>query len=351
MANNKKYNLNSIFSYGTPVGSRDTALTDNLKGFQIANNDVAAVPPNLDKNGFVFFTRPQLNLSFRNCVRSRLLYNLLTKDNRSLNTFIRNTLDPRLYGNSAENCRSPMVNNETPFIPLLTNTITSLDGWPDPIVPTFTSTEGLKKETHTMIDGIMEYYQEFDLDATFFNTQEDPITHLFYTWERYGTLLIDGLAQPYADFIVENELDYNTRVYRIVTDKTNRYVSKIATTGASIPISVPAGAHANYQRQSPLSDTQKTVTVRFRSNGAVYYDPIAMLEFNEAVHIFNPRLRREGVGAFKKVHHDELHIYNHLAFPYIDLDTSELLWLVDGLKADVQKAAYNKRLMSEGDEA
>lgn len=333
---NKFTSIDSIFSYGSTLGSRKAAVTDNLRGFYLAGG-LPTVQPNTDRNGYVFFTRPQLNLSAGNCMRTRMLFNLLTRDVKSMQTWVRATLDPRLYSDLNENARSPMVDNTNPFIPLLSNTIKSLSGWPDLVVQARTSTEGARKETQSVVDGVMEYYQEFDLDATFFNTQEDPITNLFYIWEKYMTLVFEGMANPYPDFIVENEIDYNTRIYRIITDSTGQFVSKMAACGAAFPISLPTSEYANFNRDEPITLGRKDITVRFRCNGAIYYDPILMENFNETVFIFNPKLRNEvDTGSIRRNSSDFIkvaapyqHIFNNLCIPYIDKDTNELCWFVD----------------------
>ena len=49
--------------------------------------------------------------------------------------------------------------------------------------------------------------------------------------------------------LTENEYDYNTRLYRLVTDSSGKYVKKISATGASIPISVPTGKFFDYKRE------------------------------------------------------------------------------------------------------
>ena len=160
------------------------------------------------------------------------------------------------------------------------------------------------------------------------------------------TLVLDGTCNPYPDFIVENEMDYNTRIYRIITDSTDRYVSKIAACGAAIPISLPTSDFANYNRDEPFSTARKELTVRFRCNGAMYYDPILLQEFNEAVFIFNPRLRDEVLKGtinlvtsnFMKVQPHFRYMFHGLTIPYIDLSTNELCWLVDTTRKDAAEA-------------
>ena len=52
------------------------------------------------------------------------------------------------------------------------------------------------------------------------------------------SLVFEGKLVPYFDYMAENTIDYNTRIYRLVTDSTHMYVTKIAATGYAFPISV-----------------------------------------------------------------------------------------------------------------
>lgn len=339
MGQNELYteNLDYVYAYGSPMGSKAKIIANNLRGIHIGSAGTPQIAPNLDRQGYVFFTRPQLNLSFRNCLRVRQMYNLLSKDPNSMQTYIRNTLDPKLHITEEDISRSTLVDHELPFIPILTNSIMSMSGWPDQVVPTFSSTEGMRKEVHTMVDGVMDYFQEFDIDVEFANIQDEPILQMFYIWEKYMTLVFEGVLNPYMEYIREKELDYNTRIYRIVTDKTDTYVSKMAATGASIPISLPNGKFADYQDNDIFSTSSKTLNIRFRCNGAIYHDDILMQEFNETIAIFNKSVASilDGGGnpatdsRFFKVPSEFRHLFTHMAFPYINLDNLELCWLVN----------------------
>ena len=72
------------------------------------------------------------------------------------------------------------------------------------------------------------------MDVTFKNTKGNPLLYFFYIWIKYQTLVFEGILNPYMDMIVENEIDYNTRIYRLVMDQQKRYVTYIAATGASL---------------------------------------------------------------------------------------------------------------------
>ena len=333
----KMENLDQLHAYGSNSGSRQKALTNTIKGFNTGHTGLTYVQPNQERQGYVFFVRPQLNLSRKNCLRVRQLYRLLTESPNTVQAYIRATLDPSLYTRDEENCRTELVDNDNPFIPILTNCCMSVSGWPDLVAPTYTSPEGMRKEAWSVIDGVMESYEAYDLDCTFFNMQDEPISQLIYTWIKYATLIFEGRCHRYPSYIAYDVIDYNTRIYRIITDKTDTFVSKAACTGISYPISIPTGDFANYKNDEVLNTNAKELTIRFRSLGACYYDDIVMQEFNETVRQFNHKLDEEitrrtlgtSSSSFFKIPPSYSPFFSFHAIPLIDMQTLEFCWYLD----------------------
>ena len=106
-----------------------------------------------------------------------------------------------------------MVDENNGFIPILTNLITKCDGWPDTVIPTFTTKEGMRREQWGMADGSIDIYESWDMNTSFRNIRDEPLILLFDTWLKYMTYVYEDLMSPYMDFIAENEIDYNTRIY------------------------------------------------------------------------------------------------------------------------------------------
>lgn len=346
-----------------PVGSMTKAIGNNLYGVnfrQVGN----VVPKSKDTFGFTFFTRPQLNLSRPNITNYRGFYNLLTSNELSYQRFTRMMLDPRL-GHNRTDITCPFVNNRNPFISILTNNIVSVSGWPDLTVPTYTSETGLYGQEHSFVDGVTNHFESFDLDITFKNTRGNPLVYLFYIWIKYETLVFEGVLNPYIDMVTENEIDYNTRIYRIVLDQQKRYVRYIAATGASFPINVPTGNLFDYNTDTPYNTANSEINIRFRSLGFTAFEDILKLEFNKTTAIFNPdiakivkydledktditRTRDDGsvvyripgtkyvklphylsMSADSSAFNNSFFNVNHRALPYINLNTNELEWWVD----------------------
>lgn len=280
--------LDSILE-NLPIGSVERAIGNNLHGINYRQTG-NAVPRSKDGYGFAFFTRPQLNLSALNITNYRGFYNLLTKNTASYQAFTRLMLDPRL--GYVSRLTSPFVDEQNPFISVLTNNIVSMSGWPDLTVPVHTSDTGLYGEEHSFVDGVANHYEAFDIDAVFRNTRGNPLLYFFYIWIKYSSLVFEGILNPYFDMIAENEIDYMTRIYRVLTDPTKRYVTQIGCTGASFPVNVPTGNLFDLNTDTPFNTRNAELNIRFRCMGFMAFEDIIKYWFNQTVAIFNPSMRK-----------------------------------------------------------
>lgn len=338
-----------------PIGSIDKAIGNNLWGVnhrQIPN----AVPSNRDMYGLTFFTRPQLNLQSDNLRNLRIMYPLLNSESISIHRFIRTTLDPRLMAGyifkqvNIPPTKCPLTDNKMAFIPILTNNLNNISGWPDMALTPFTSKPGLYKEAYSLVDDVVRNFQSFTLDASFRNTRGDPIVFMFYVWLNYMSAVFEGTLLPYLDFITENEIDYNTRIYRLVLDQNKEVVTKIAATGAAFPVSVPMGSFFDFNKDKPFNDQNHDITIRFQCMGVDYQDDILIKEFNQTVCIFNPamadKIRESSQSSLIKVDKSLLNLFNNRGYPRINPDTRVLEWWVDSGTFDIRTTAFlNSGLM------
>lgn len=329
------------------------------------------LPMNKDQYGLTFFTRPRMNLSYDNLSRKRVMTHLLNNDTASIHSAIRTWLDEKnsvmggsngkMFWSNKPNKHSgseqpddvhhgamrftdsgdvlfrgrkfpvsDLVDPLNPFITLLTNSLIDITGWPDPTLDTYTSPAGLQKEEWSMADGIYRIHNTFDITANFKNMPGDPISLMFHIWCAYIDGVYHGDLDPLIDSIIENEIDYQTRIYRVTLDNSRNYVQKIAACGAAFPIMTPMGAHFNYSKETPYNVENDQISIQFRCMGADYLDPISIFEFNEVMRIFNPAMRDETTRGIhlKKLTSQEKQIFPMDGYPRINPDTSEFeIWV------------------------
>lgn len=318
--------IDDIFKV-TPVGSINTAAGNAFYGIN-HRQQAAAIPVNKDMHGLTFFVRPQLNLTEYNMRTERQLIPLLTEEPASIQRIIRNYLDPRL-GYLSPNLTSPFVDNTNPFIPIMSNFLLSCTGWPDPVIESFTSKPGAYKEVWGYVDGVVDKYSTFSLTCSFRNMAGNPILKILYYWQIYMANVHEGVMSPYPDFIINNTIDYNTRIYRLILDKNKRFVSHIACTGVATPESVPLGTMFNFEHEEPLNQANKEISVQFKCYGYCYDDDIIIYEFNKAVEIFNPGMKDANINNLMvKIPYEALSAFNNKGYPRINPRTYELEWYV-----------------------
>lgn len=318
--------IDRVFSQ-SGSGSLDSAITNNYWGVN-HRQQPGAMSINRDYYGLTFFTRPNLNLSTENIRATRILSPLLNNNSSSTQRIIRSILDPELaWANPPINC--PNIDPNFPFITILTNQLISMSGWPDQTIDSYTSPEGIYREVWSMADSIVDNYAAYSITANFRNIQGDPITKLFHYWLHYMAKAYIGTIVPYPDVLLNHEIDYQTRIYRLVLDENKQYVTNIAACGAAYPESNPLGAKFNYEMDRPLNDANHQVSVTFKAIGAIYNDDILIDEFNETVFTFNESMSdRYRAQYYRKIKMDEIIAFNNRGYPRINPETMELEWWV-----------------------
>lgn len=316
----------------------DRVLSDTLFG----NNVVGKFSPiqaNTENHGYTFFTKPDLNLSYDNLQIDRVMSNLLMEAPNGIQRALRSYLDPDAH-RAGLTC--DLVDPLNPFITLLGNNLVSMSGWEDFNLGTYTSEPGMYREVFSYVDDVPYMYGTFDLQCTFKNLTGDPITFMMLMWTRYQGLAREGRVMPYPDNVMYNTLDYNTRIYRLVTDVTKTYVTRLFACGASYPITTPLAQHADFDASgntSPFAGVADTITFVFKAIGFTYYDHILIYEFNELQEDFNPMMRDGKREQFmQKLNPWEKEYFNHRAYPRIDPASMELQWWVPKTAYEAAKA-------------
>lgn len=315
----------------TPLGPLASNIVNTVYGINHRQTQLA-LPFNRDTQGLTFFTKPRMNLTTDNVRFVRQMIPLLNSEPRSIQRIIRSTLDPQLaFGSDVKrgNITCPYVDEFNMFIPLLTNLCLSVSGWPDFGVDTHTTPEGHYREAHSMVDSSVEIRNAYELSASFRNIPNNPVTLLFYFWLFYSAKVFEGELIPYGSSMYELEIDYNTRITRLILSPDKRYVQHMLTTGASFPLNAPVGALGNFDITQPFNDANDNVNIRFQCIGMDYNDPIQISEFNETVADANPGMADEFRDQYYiKIPYQVLSFFNMRGYPRISPADSELEWYV-----------------------
>jgi len=322
--------------FGTP-GSE---ITESIRGLNILPGH-APLRVNTDTLGYVFFTKPRFNLSYNNLLQDRRLAPFMTSDPKSMHYAIKHLLSPDLIKVEGGE-KSPLIMHDLAFIPILSNSLELLDGWPDNNLDTYTSTEGIAKESHSWVDGIYGVNGAYDLTANFRNTNNDPVTLLITLWLIYMSNVYLGYMTPWPKMMLTNRIDYYTRIYRFVLDMNEQYVTAMTCTGWSFPTADNIGAKFKYDRENPVSTETAIISIPFRSVVACHMDVIIAHEFNVVTQLHCAEMtdtNRENY--MLKVPREMRYILNRWCYPRIDLDTFEFEWWIKKTDYVVLKEKYN----------
>lgn len=306
------------------------AITDAFLGFDHRRTGNTH-SKNTDNQGFVFFTRPILNLSYNNLLQDRMFLPFLKNEPKSFYTSVRIMLDSWLTDmakGEGDPVTSELFDDRQAFMPILSNALLSLDGFNDITLDTYTAPEGKRRESYYIVDDIAEVNNTFDLTANFQNLPGDPISDIFYLWARYMGNVFIGEMDPYASMIVENEIDYQTRIWRIITDPTKQWVKKIGCANACVPLASPLGASFNYNAEQRIVEDNDQVSIPFRCVGSEYNDPILVNEFNGLVADFNSAMTAPWNNGYRQLQGPELNYFNNRGFPRIGPDSYEMQWWI-----------------------
>lgn len=301
----------------------DSALTSTMYGIDLFNNPSPAQQVH-EQFGLVFFTRPMLNLSYDNVTAVRSLTPLATNETTSIGRYVRALLDP------LGKWPCPLLDQESVFMPILSNTLENLTGWQDPMVDTWTSASGLKKDAYTMVDSANDVFAPTDLSAMFRNTRGNVLGYLFHVWQTYMSLQFAGKIDPYPEFYEHFTVDYQTRIYHLILDPTRQFVEDVVCTGSSFPLANPAGARANYNRSEVVNQEIYTISQSFRSMGMFYYDPGYMYDFNTATGLLRPGFNDDNLREkqYRILYPMEYKLFTYRAFPRVNPKTARLEWWV-----------------------
>lgn len=308
---------------GNGFSHLDSALTSTMYGIDIFGTGSPAQQTH-EQFGLTFFTRPMLNLSYDNITHDRTLVALGSKEKMSIGRYVRAMLDPL----GQHDC--PLVDNENAFMPLLSNTIESLSGWQDPMLDTYQSPAGVKKESWSIGDSSNKVYGIMQLSSTYRNTRGNILGYLFHVWQTYIALEYEGVIDPYPEFIENFTIDYQTRIYRLILDQTRTYVQEIIACGASFPLANNAGARGNFNRSQVLNTEVDMYNQSWQTMGAFYYDPGMMYDFNTTSGIlrdgFNDDSKR--LKLYRRLWPKEYKLFSYRCFPRIHPRTARLEWWV-----------------------
>lgn len=322
------------------LGPISNALTNHFYGINHAQL-APLIPHNNDHIGLTFFTKPTLNLSDNVLVGNRHLAGLLTGNQHSIQRTVRCILDPKI---ARDTKRYPCVLNDhlQAFIPLLSNSLLTMSGMQSIALRTYTSPTGRMGEELSMVDDWPLNYRSYDIQASFKNTQGNPLLLLFLTWIYWSAFsyVSPHYAVRYTEDILANRIVYTTRPYRLLMDQNKKHVTGIWAPHYAFPINLETGNIFAFDYEKPLNLAAKQMDVTFRCVGNIINDDLLIEQFNQTVWMMNPNMHDQVRNSVMiKVPMYLMKIFNHNGYPRINPKNYELEWYVTKEKYESERVA------------
>ena len=280
-----EFDMNAITS-GGGRGNRACSIHNILKNKNWLGGP-AQTPVLNDGAGLVFITKPDMNLTLQNIAAIRELSPLTTNNRYALGSAMRDMLDSRTAWMETH---TELNDPEYPFLGILDNTCTSLDGWPDYVMDEFVSEPGKGGSTYAHAKGRIKKAQKFDLSMVHRNLPGDAINYFYTVNSLYQELVHRWKLSPHSINVRYNRLDYTMRIYRFALDSTGTRLNQFTMCGYGFPKAGSQGAVMSYSTDEGINTGYDTVSASWSCVGMFHNDPIVVHCFNATVVRFNPTM-------------------------------------------------------------
>jgi len=275
--------------------------------------------PNYETSDITLMTRPILPLGSLSIRHDSFLSALDTKITNSTDFYIRCLLDGNWASDNAGlTSKCPMYNPFSPWIPIVTNRITSISGFPDPILETKTTEGGYHQEDQTYVKGGTGLHRSVTLNLNFNDIQGGILIKLFQVWIEVMAQLRDGRMMSYLKYIDENKIPYSVSIYQFNLDPTKTYLTNWVKATTCFPVSVPLGAIMNKAENQRHVTSAGQFTIPFMCNYVAYNRLEHIAAFNKLTERYYLMGSKERMEKIKNLEPTLGNNYNGI--PYIESD-------------------------------
>ena len=197
------------------------------------------------------------------------------------------------YKNVALQLQSSMAPGSIPFIPMLSNTITSSTDLPGISAETIETGSNIMGTKISYRGTSWKSDEDFDFNLEFEDTKYLDVYMLFKIYDEYEKLKWNGALEfseescgsnRWQNYIINKVLHDQVSIYKfVVGDDGQRLVYWARLTGC-YPTSIPREAFSDMNN----SDPQK-ITVGWKSHFVRDMDPIILNQFNSLIRLYKPQ--------------------------------------------------------------
>ncbi|MCP4394316.1 MAG: hypothetical protein GY804_08665 [Alphaproteobacteria bacterium] len=287
---NSKYNL-AIQKISESAGAGGFYNTLQVFLTEIDRYKFRNTNSNLELTGLTFITRPKLNLSAVSLKQSQKLSMLNSTDPSSIQFVTRCLLDPKFADRHIALVESaPNLNHQSPFIPMLTNSLRSISGWPGKIMGTSTTIGGFHSENQVFAVGSDRLRKAYDVSMTFADAPNSIVLNLWDYWFEFIDLLMNGDVLMYPEDTDAQRMCYTFSVYRLMFSPCMRYTTSWCKGTGSIIQTNPIGEKFNFSNDEVYSQAAQEFSINCSINNIKYNEVDSLFAFNDVVRFFCPSI-------------------------------------------------------------
>ena len=169
--------------------------------------------------------------------------------------------------------------NTTPFIPLLSNIVTSLDGAKDFNLDLYNYEEDEHGTSLSVATGMDTVWKEGDFSTQIEDIIYSPGALLFMVWLLYIHYVSRGYIMPTREHITERILDYTCSAYIFVIGEDGRRIDRFGKFTGCFPTSFPLSQQLLHNNQID-PDMLHKFSVNWHFNRYTPMDPQIFTDFN-----------------------------------------------------------------------
>lgn len=266
--------------YASAMDSVGLNFVDPLEAYSTnfnKNMQTLGLDPQRPGNSYVFFTRPDLNISPVN-IQQLPFFNYIMKT--KIGNLVANYLQyPDALSRGSGVKLEDKFKTDSVFDPLMTNTCKELSGLKDMSMDKYETEGDFSGHQLTYASGADGYDTIGEVSATFEDSFGSPIFLKHFLWFQYIHEVCKGTINPRMNYIRERIIDYTCSIYTFKLAEDNQTILRFAKLTGCYPLNVPMNT-LNHSRESK-ADEFDDITISYAFNMYEPMNPKIIADFNK----------------------------------------------------------------------
>lgn len=268
------------------------------------NMQTIGLDPQRPGNSYVFFTRPDLNISNTSKKGITPFFDYI------MTTEIGNFVAEYLQYPNVEDSKVVLdskYKTDSPFIPLYTNLCKEVSGLKDIVLDSYETAGDFMGHQLSYATGADGYDSIGEVTVTFADTLLSPIFLSHYLHIQYIHEVARGEYWPRYKYLARRVIDYTISMYIFKLAEDNRTILRWGKLTGCYPVNIPLNTlnHSNELKLDEMDD----ISITYKYNFYEPMDPRVFVDFNKLTYplafqnatddIFNLNVNKNNIGSLE----------------------------------------------------